>query len=213
MLSRFLFLCLPPLKLCRRDRRADGRTGGRTEDLLPLFCLFSPCSPLPPLRLKPCPSCLPAQVQQHTSSGWLLNPNNLMLSGTSYCFVFFLEFAVIILILFCSVGLHETLALLTSQLHPDTNHKEDLVFLKDVFSEKSLSYIMKVDDLSCPRSPDHWLNLQLCEVTFTAIKRCSCKRGTLLSVTKSIFMHDNAPSCCKNIATNPSASALWAQPS
>lgn len=73
-----------------------------------------------------------------------------MLSGTSYCWVFcLLEFAVIILVLFCSVGLHETLALLTSQLHPDTNHKEDLVFLKDVFSEKSLSYIMKVDDLSC----------------------------------------------------------------
>uniref|UniRef100_H2SQ21 MAGUK p55 scaffold protein 3 n=1 Tax=Takifugu rubripes TaxID=31033 RepID=H2SQ21_TAKRU len=43
-------------------------------------------------------------------------------------------------------GLHETLALLTSQLHPDTNHKEDLVFLKDVFSEKSLSYIMKIHD-------------------------------------------------------------------
>uniref|UniRef100_A0A674MG65 MAGUK p55 scaffold protein 3 n=1 Tax=Takifugu rubripes TaxID=31033 RepID=A0A674MG65_TAKRU len=45
-----------------------------------------------------------------------------------------------------STGLHETLALLTSQLHPDTNHKEDLVFLKDVFSEKSLSYIMKIHD-------------------------------------------------------------------
>lgn len=58
MLSRFLFLCLQlsslsPLKLCRRDRRADGRVEGRrassAEDLLPLFCLFSPCSPLPPL--------------------------------------------------------------------------------------------------------------------------------------------------------------------
>uniref|UniRef100_A0A672RL37 MAGUK p55 scaffold protein 3 n=1 Tax=Sinocyclocheilus grahami TaxID=75366 RepID=A0A672RL37_SINGR len=44
----------------------------------------------------------------------------------------------------CSyVGLHETLALLTSQLHPDANHKEDMVFLKDVFSERSLSYLMK----------------------------------------------------------------------
>uniref|UniRef100_A0A668AEJ7 MAGUK p55 scaffold protein 3 n=1 Tax=Myripristis murdjan TaxID=586833 RepID=A0A668AEJ7_9TELE len=41
-------------------------------------------------------------------------------------------------------GLHETLALLTSQLHPDANHKEDMVFLKDVFSERSLGYLMKV---------------------------------------------------------------------
>uniref|UniRef100_A0A7N8YCU4 MAGUK p55 scaffold protein 3b n=1 Tax=Mastacembelus armatus TaxID=205130 RepID=A0A7N8YCU4_9TELE len=43
-------------------------------------------------------------------------------------------------------GLHETLALLTSQLHPDANHKEDLVFLKDVFSEKSLGYLMKIHE-------------------------------------------------------------------
>lgn len=43
-----------------------------------------------------------------------------------------------------STGLHETLALLTSQLRPDANHKEDMVFLKDVFSEKSLGYLMKV---------------------------------------------------------------------
>lgn len=42
------------------------------------------------------------------------------------------------------VGLHETLALLTSQLRPDANHKEDMVFLKDVFSERSLGYLMKV---------------------------------------------------------------------
>ncbi|KAG8006765.1 MAGUK p55 subfamily member 3 [Nibea albiflora] len=40
-------------------------------------------------------------------------------------------------------GLHETLALLTSQLRPDANHKEDMVFLKDVFSERSLGYLMK----------------------------------------------------------------------
>ncbi|CAJ1081072.1 MAGUK p55 subfamily member 3-like isoform X1 [Xyrichtys novacula] len=45
-----------------------------------------------------------------------------------------------------STGLHETLALLTSQLHPNANHKEDLVFLKDVFSEKSLGYLMKIHD-------------------------------------------------------------------
>uniref|UniRef100_A0A673BUJ5 Membrane protein, palmitoylated 3b (MAGUK p55 subfamily member 3) n=1 Tax=Sphaeramia orbicularis TaxID=375764 RepID=A0A673BUJ5_9TELE len=45
-----------------------------------------------------------------------------------------------------TTGLHETLALLTSQLHPDANHKEDLVFLKDVFSEKSLSYLMKIHE-------------------------------------------------------------------
>lgn len=44
-------------------------------------------------------------------------------------------------------GLHETLALLTSQLHPDANHKEDLVFLRDVFSEKSLGYLMKVQHI------------------------------------------------------------------
>ncbi|XP_077357958.1 MAGUK p55 subfamily member 3-like [Festucalex cinctus] len=45
-----------------------------------------------------------------------------------------------------NTDLHETLALLTSQLHPDANHKEDLVFLKSVFSEKSLSYLMKIHE-------------------------------------------------------------------
>uniref|UniRef100_A0AAZ3SP30 Membrane protein, palmitoylated 3a (MAGUK p55 subfamily member 3) n=1 Tax=Oncorhynchus tshawytscha TaxID=74940 RepID=A0AAZ3SP30_ONCTS len=45
-----------------------------------------------------------------------------------------------------STGLHETLALLTSQLRPDANHKEDMVFLKDVFSEKSLGYLMKIHE-------------------------------------------------------------------
>ncbi|KAJ7396380.1 MAGUK p55 subfamily member 3 [Pitangus sulphuratus] len=40
-------------------------------------------------------------------------------------------------------GLHETLALLTSQLRPDSNHKEEMGFLRDVFSERSLSYLMK----------------------------------------------------------------------
>lgn len=43
-----------------------------------------------------------------------------------------------------SLGLHETLALLTSQLRPDSNHKDEMGFLRDVFSEKSLSYLMKV---------------------------------------------------------------------
>ncbi|CAK6971022.1 MAGUK p55 subfamily member 3-like [Scomber scombrus] len=45
-----------------------------------------------------------------------------------------------------NTGLHETLALLTSQLHPDANYKDDLVFLKDVFSEKSLGYLMKIHE-------------------------------------------------------------------
>ncbi|XP_068161518.1 MAGUK p55 subfamily member 3 [Antennarius striatus] len=49
-------------------------------------------------------------------------------------------------IMSASTGLHETLALLTSQLHPDANQKEDLVFLRNVFSEKSLSYLMKIHD-------------------------------------------------------------------
>lgn len=62
--------------------------------------------------------------------------------------MFFFWFAVIIVVIFWPVGLHETLALLTSQLHPDANHKGDLVFLQDVFSEKSLSYIMKVEEIS-----------------------------------------------------------------
>lgn len=44
-----------------------------------------------------------------------------------------------------SSGLHETLALLTSQLRPDSNHREEMGFLRDVFSEKSLSYLMKVN--------------------------------------------------------------------
>ncbi|XP_016316883.1 MAGUK p55 subfamily member 3 isoform X3 [Sinocyclocheilus anshuiensis] len=45
-----------------------------------------------------------------------------------------------------TTGLHEMLALLTSQLHPDANHKEDMVFLREVFSERSLSYIMKIHE-------------------------------------------------------------------
>lgn len=49
-----------------------------------------------------------------------------------------------------SSGLHETLALLTSQLRPDSNHKEEMGFLRDVFSEKSLSYLMKVTTLVHP---------------------------------------------------------------
>uniref|UniRef100_A0A673JW19 MAGUK p55 subfamily member 3-like n=1 Tax=Sinocyclocheilus rhinocerous TaxID=307959 RepID=A0A673JW19_9TELE len=43
-------------------------------------------------------------------------------------------------------SLHEMLALLTSQLHPDANHKEDMVFLREVFSERSLSYLMKIHE-------------------------------------------------------------------
>lgn len=115
-----------------------------------LFLFFSfPCSPLllpaaSPELLEPCPSCLQAQVQPDTSLGWLL-----VISGASYkCFFVFFWFAVIIFVIFWPVGLHETLALLTSQLHPDANHKGDLVFLQDVFSEKSLSYIMKVEEIS-----------------------------------------------------------------
>lgn len=49
-----------------------------------------------------------------------------------------------------SSGLHETLALLTSQLRPDSNHREEMGFLRDVFSEKSLSYLMKVRAPSAP---------------------------------------------------------------
>uniref|UniRef100_A0A8C5AC89 MAGUK p55 scaffold protein 3b n=1 Tax=Gadus morhua TaxID=8049 RepID=A0A8C5AC89_GADMO len=41
-------------------------------------------------------------------------------------------------------GLHETLALLTSQLHPDANPDQDLLFLQDVFSERSIAYLMKI---------------------------------------------------------------------
>ncbi|XP_078234094.1 MAGUK p55 subfamily member 3 isoform X1 [Pogona vitticeps] len=46
-------------------------------------------------------------------------------------------------------GLHETLALLTSQLRPDSNHKEEMVFLRDIFSERSLSYLMKIHEKLC----------------------------------------------------------------
>ncbi|XP_038154748.1 MAGUK p55 subfamily member 3-like isoform X2 [Cyprinodon tularosa] len=49
-------------------------------------------------------------------------------------------------IISANTGLHETLAILTSQLHPDANHKEDLVFLRDVFSEKSIGYLMKIHE-------------------------------------------------------------------
>ncbi|TSK14621.1 MAGUK p55 subfamily member 3 [Bagarius yarrelli] len=47
--------------------------------------------------------------------------------------------------IFCP-GLHEILALLTSQLHPGANHKEDLVFLREVFSERSLGYLMRIHE-------------------------------------------------------------------
>ncbi|XP_047214463.1 MAGUK p55 subfamily member 3-like isoform X7 [Girardinichthys multiradiatus] len=49
-------------------------------------------------------------------------------------------------VLTAGAGLHETLALLTSQLRPNANHKEDMVFLKDVFSERSLGYFMKIHE-------------------------------------------------------------------
>ncbi|KAH0626724.1 hypothetical protein JD844_001857 [Phrynosoma platyrhinos] len=49
----------------------------------------------------------------------------------------------------CPIGLHETLALLTSQLRPDSNHKEEMVFLRDIFSERSLSYLMKIHEKLC----------------------------------------------------------------
>ncbi|KAF3699874.1 MAGUK p55 subfamily member 3 Discs large -like protein 3 Protein MPP3 [Channa argus] len=49
-------------------------------------------------------------------------------------------------VLTAGAGLHETLALLTSQLRPDANHKGDMVFLKDVFSERSLGYLMKIHE-------------------------------------------------------------------
>ncbi|XP_053708751.1 MAGUK p55 subfamily member 3-like isoform X2 [Synchiropus splendidus] len=49
-------------------------------------------------------------------------------------------------VLTAGAGLHETLALLTSQLRPDANHTEDMVFLKDVFSERSLGYLMKIHE-------------------------------------------------------------------
>uniref|UniRef100_A0A4W5K912 MAGUK p55 scaffold protein 3 n=1 Tax=Hucho hucho TaxID=62062 RepID=A0A4W5K912_9TELE len=59
-------------------------------------------------------------------------------------------------VLSAGTGLHETLALLTSQLRPDANHKEDMDFLKDVFSEKSLGYLMKY------RYPKKLLKIQFC---------------------------------------------------
>ncbi|XP_028826060.1 MAGUK p55 subfamily member 3 isoform X2 [Denticeps clupeoides] len=45
-----------------------------------------------------------------------------------------------------NTGLHEVLALLTSHLHPDADHKEDLLFLKEVFSERSFDYLMKIHE-------------------------------------------------------------------
>ncbi|CAL1599455.1 unnamed protein product [Knipowitschia caucasica] len=43
-------------------------------------------------------------------------------------------------------GMHETLAVLTAQLHPDARHRDDLSFLKDVLSEKSLAYLIKIHE-------------------------------------------------------------------
>lgn len=57
-------------------------------------------------------------------------------------------------------GLHEMLALLTSQLHPGANHKEDLVFLREVFSERSLGYLMRVCIVSYFACP--WVCVYVC---------------------------------------------------
>lgn len=62
-------------------------------------------------------------------------PESLLKDRKSHCCFFFSS---------TLSGLHETLALLTSQLRPDSNHREEMGFLRDVFSEKSLSYLMKV---------------------------------------------------------------------
>ncbi|XP_051904333.1 MAGUK p55 subfamily member 3 isoform X1 [Hippocampus zosterae] len=56
------------------------------------------------------------------------------------------SYSLILFLVAVFLGLHETLALLTSQLRPDANHKEDMVFLKDVFSERSLAYLMKIHE-------------------------------------------------------------------
>ncbi|XP_077595893.1 MAGUK p55 subfamily member 3-like isoform X2 [Stigmatopora nigra] len=45
-----------------------------------------------------------------------------------------------------NTDLHETLAVLTSHLHPNANHKENMGFLKDVFSEKGLGYLMMIHE-------------------------------------------------------------------
>ncbi|XP_077414322.1 MAGUK p55 subfamily member 3-like isoform X3 [Vanacampus margaritifer] len=43
-------------------------------------------------------------------------------------------------------SMKEAMPVLTSQLRPDANHKEDMVFLKDVFSERSLACLMKIHE-------------------------------------------------------------------
>lgn len=76
-----------------------------------------------------------------------------------------------------SIGLHETLALLTSQLHPDANHKEDLRFLKDVFSERSLGYLMKVEHI-ISLEKEQWC--QICHKCLLIVKRLHLCHFSLL---------------------------------
>uniref|UniRef100_A0A671VY74 MAGUK p55 scaffold protein 3 n=1 Tax=Sparus aurata TaxID=8175 RepID=A0A671VY74_SPAAU len=84
--------------------------------------------------------------------------------------------------LFSSAGLHETLALLTSQLRPDANHKEDMVFLKDVFSERSLGYLMKV---GC--------SLLISKTVLSLLKLSSDKRRAVLSVHDTVAQKNFDP--------------------
>lgn len=101
--------------------------------------------PLPDRWKKPCQSSLQEQVRctnVSTKINILMYVQSQTVSQSQWR----------LLISCLLVGLHETLALLTSQLRPDANHKEDMVFLKDVFSERSLSYLMKVWGL-------HWICL------------------------------------------------------
>uniref|UniRef100_A0ACB8EUT6 MAGUK p55 sub member 3 n=1 Tax=Sphaerodactylus townsendi TaxID=933632 RepID=A0ACB8EUT6_9SAUR len=83
-------------------------------------------------------------------------------------------------------GLHETLALLTSQLRPDSNHKEEMVFLKDIFSERSLSYLMKViEELqTSPMNNDEKELLQL--LSTPHLRLCSWPRMTLAAILTSL---------------------------
>uniref|UniRef100_A0A4W3HQA6 MAGUK p55 scaffold protein 3 n=1 Tax=Callorhinchus milii TaxID=7868 RepID=A0A4W3HQA6_CALMI len=49
-------------------------------------------------------------------------------------------------VLSSGTGLHEVLALLTAQLRPDANLKEEISFLTEVFSEKSFNSLMKIHE-------------------------------------------------------------------
>ncbi|XP_037134720.1 MAGUK p55 subfamily member 3-like isoform X2 [Syngnathus acus] len=104
-----------------------------------------------------------------------------------------------------NTDLHETLALLTSQLHPGANHEEDLVFLKDVFSEKSLCYLMKVG-VSSPASKK--TSVALLEL-YTDQMHTKMRAGSTVLIKSNSQIHEKLKQYKKQSPTPVLHNASW----